>query len=169
MFCCLAGLVVFWFADRIRGLDFEPMVVSPCVEDCLPYVGPEAGSPWSVFSTALEPRGVTSFSRTNICAQLADTLRERGEGEAGVDLILDLIAGRDTVAISRPGDGTLIISPGARNDDFTDVLRDAISFSTARGCHPINYKPVFWPLWVGWMLLAGLRVFRNRQAVWAER
>lgn len=169
MFCCVAGLLVFWFADRVRSLDFEPISVTPCVADCLPYVGPEEGSPMSVFSDALEPRGVTSFSRMNICAQLADTLQERGEGEAGVDQILARISSRGTVAITRPEDGTLVINPGPRNNGFNDALRDAFSFGTARGCHPINYKPVFWPLFVGWVLLAGLRVFRGRQEAWAKR
>lgn len=170
MFCCLSTLALFWFTDRLRNLDFEPIIVMPCVgAECTPYVGPDAGSAWVVFSDALDAEGVTTFSRANICAQLADTLQMRGEQGEGVDLILDLITSRGTVAITRPEGGGIVIAPGARNDGFGDALRDAFRIASARGCHPINYKPVFWPLWSGWMLLACVRVFRGRQAAWAKR
>lgn len=169
MFCCVSALAVFWFADRIRSVDFEPMIVEPCISDCLPYVGPPEGSPLTVFSDAMAPRGVTSFSRIDVCVQLADTLRERGEAEPGVDQIIEQITSRGTVTITRPQAGTLVISPGARNDGFSDVVRDALRRGAPRGCNPINYKPVFWPLVLGWLLLAGLHLFRDRQAVWAKR
>lgn len=170
LFCCLSALIVFWVADRIRGLDFEPFPVTPCAgADCAPYVGPSAGSPWSVYTDALDARGPVSFSSTDVCTQLAQTLEERGEDAQGVDLILDLITARGTVALSRPEEGVIVIAPGDRNDGFGDVLRDALSTSAPRGCHPINYKSVFWPLLISWMLLLGLRLFRGRQAVWAAR
>ncbi|ABD54804.1 hypothetical protein Jann_1887 [Jannaschia sp. CCS1] len=169
-FCCLSALILFWIADRMRGVDFEPFEVTPCVAgDCTPYIGPYQGSPWSVFTEALDARGATSLSPINLCTQLAETLRVRGEEAQGVDLILDLITSRGTVAISRPDDATVLIAPGPRNDGFLDVLRDGISWQPSRGCHPINYKPVFWPLWTSWMLLANLRLFRGRQKVWAAR
>lgn len=170
VFCCLSTLILFWIADRMRGVDFEPMPVVPCVgEACTPYVGPDAGSPWSVFTEALEPAGATSFSATNLCAQLANTLETRGDAAEGVELILDLITARGTVTVTRAEDGPWIIGPGPRNDGFGDVVRDALSMGPSRGCHPINYKPVFWPLWTSWMLLAGLRLFRGRQQEWAKR
>lgn len=169
-FCCLSTLVLFWFTDRMRDLDFEPIVVIPCEgAACVAYVGPHSGSPWSVFSDALDPRGVVSFSATNVCTQLSDTLQLRGEAAEGVDLILDLITSRGTVTITQPPDGTIMIAPGARNDSFDDVLRDAIRMAPARGCHPINYQPVFWPLWSTWLLLSFWRLLRGRQAEWARR
>lgn len=170
LFCCLSALVLFWLADRMRGVDFEPFAVTPCMgEACAPYAGPDAGSPWSLFTDAIEPRGVTSFSNVNICTQLAETLASRGETAEGVDLIMDLITDRGTVTIERVEETALIIGPGARNDHFSDVLRDAVTVAPSRGCYPINYKPVFWPLWIGWMLLAALRLLRGRQKVWAAR
>lgn len=174
LFCCLATLVLFWLGDRMRSVNFDPIVVMPCVgEACEPYVGPHAGSPWSQFTDAIEPRGVTSFSNTNICTELGETLTLRGESAEGVDLIIDLITSRGTATVERAdasvGESALIIEPGRRNDHFSDVIRDAFRFGPARGCHPINYKPVFWPLWIGWMLLANLRLLRGRQKVWAAR
>lgn len=169
-FCCLSTLILFWVADRLRGVDFEPITVIMCeVTECLPYVGPYSGSPWSAFTTAIDAQGVTSFSNINVCTTLAETLLTRGEQEPGVDQIIELIAARGTATISRPEDGTLIIGPGARNDGFGDVVRDAFRVAPGRGCHPINYKPVFWPLWTAWVLLISLRLFRNRQAVWSTR
>lgn len=170
LFCCLAALILFWIADRLRGLDFEPFPVTPCIGTaCTPYTGPYQDSPWAVFSRALDARGVVSFSDTNICAHLAQTLQSRGEAAEGVANIIELITQRGTVAVSRPDDGVVLMSPGPRNDGFSDVLRDAIRMGGSRGCHPINYQPVFWPLWTGWMLLANLRLFRGRQKVWAAR
>ncbi|GAB5446482.1 hypothetical protein [Gymnodinialimonas sp.] len=170
LFCCLATLILFWVADRLRGVDFDPIPVTPCVGDaCVPYVGPPEGAPWSAYSDGLEPTGVTSFSGTNLCSQLAETLETRGSEAEGVDLILDQITARGTVAVIRAEEGPWVIAPGPRNDGFGDVIRDAITWQPARGCHPINYKPVFWPLWAGWMLLSFLRLFRGRQQVWAQR
>lgn len=171
MFCCLSTLVIFWFADRLRGLDFDPMIVTPCVgEACTAYVGPVRGSPWSVFTDMLEPQDVTVFSGQNMCGQLASTLEQRGAAAQGVDQIIDLMTTRGTLTLTPgPQDGTLILAPGARNDGFGDALRDSFSFRSSRGCFAINYKPVFWPLWLGWMLLASLRMFRGRQQEWAKR
>lgn len=170
MFCCLSALALFWFADRLRGLDFDPITVMPCVgAECSAYVGPERGSPLNAFTEALDARGVTSFSRTNICTQLADTLQTRGEDGDGVAEILQRITARGTVTVTRPDEGMILISPGARNDSFDDAIRDAFRLRPARGCNPINYKPVFWPLWSGWLLLFCLGVLRGRQAEWAKR
>lgn len=174
LFCCLATLVLFWVGDRMRGVNFDAFAVTPCVGDaCEPYVGPHAGSPWSTFADAVEPRGVTSFTNTNVCTELGETLTTRGEAAEAVDLIIDLITSRGTVTIERvdaaESETALIIGPGARNDQFIDVLRDAFTFGPARGCYPINYKPVFWPLWIAWMLLVNLRLLRGRQKVWSAR
>ncbi len=170
IFCCLVLLVTFWFADRLRSVDFDPIAVMPCTgAECEAYVGAVRGHPWSVYSDTLDQTDMISFSSANVCIQLAETLALRGEQEQGVDLILDLITARGTVAISRPDDGTIVIGPGDRNDSFGDALRDAMSWTPTRGCNPMNYTPVFWPLWVGWMLLANLRWLRSRQAIWSKR
>ena len=170
VFCCLSALAVFWFYDRLRDLDFDPITVMPCVDEaCSAYVGPTSDDLVSAFTGAIEARGVTSFSRVNICTQLAETLQTRGERAEGMEQVLALLSGRGTVDISRPEAGTVTIRPGHRNNSFADALRDAIRLGPARGCHPINYKPVFWPLWCSWMLLTGLRLFRSRQAEWAKR
>ncbi|OAN71748.1 hypothetical protein A8B78_19875 [Jannaschia sp. EhC01] len=170
LFCCLSTLVLFWIADRMRGVDFDPIVVTPCIgAACVPYVGPHAGSPWSVYTQGLEPREATSFSATNMCTQLADTLQLRGTEAEGVDLIVDLMTSRGTVTVSNLDEATVRIAPGPRNDGFFDVIRDGLSWTPTRGCHPINYKPVFWPLWFSWTLLAFLRLFRGRQQEWARR
>jgi hypothetical protein len=61
------------------------------------------------------------------------------------------------------------VAPGARNDGFGDVIRDALSFGAARGCHPTHYAPVVRPLLAAWLAILLLRLFRNRQAVWQTR
>lgn len=154
----------------MRGVDFDPIPVTPCIgAECTPYAGPHAGSPWAVYTDMLEPDGVTSFSRANMCMALAQTLEIRGGEAEGVDLVMDLITSRGTVEIIEVDETTIQIRPGPRNDGFWDVIRDALSMRSARGCHPINYKPVFWPLWIAWMLLASWRLFRDRQREWAKR
>lgn len=89
-------------------------------------------------------------------------------------MTIDLMEERGTLVFTRtsaPGAGQTIfaITPGSRNDGFGDALRDAFSAGPSRGCHPMNYKPVFWPLFFAWAVLASLRAFRVRQAVWASR
>lgn len=170
MFCCLSALVLFWLADRMRGAAFDPMPVVPCAAGtCLPYVGPDAGRLSSIFAQALEPRGVVSFSTLNLCARVAETLQTRGIDADGIDTVLDQMSQRGTITLLRPEAGPLVIGPGARNDGVLDVFRDAVTFGPARGCYPINYKPVFWPLWLGWIVLVLLRLFRGRQREWATR
>lgn len=170
IFCCLSALALFWFSDRLRDLNFEPVQVTPCIgADCTPYLGPQRGSPWSVISDGLDPSGVTSFSYMNMCAMLSDVLQTRGEDADGVGLVVERMTARGIVTIDRSEDGTLIIGPGPRNDSFYDALRDAVWFGAARGCYPINYRPVFWPLWLGWMVLVSLRLLRGKQVEWAKR
>ncbi|QXT38694.1 hypothetical protein [Gymnodinialimonas ceratoperidinii] len=170
MFCCLSTLVVFWIADRMRGLDFEPIVVTPCVDAaCTPHTGPIASRPFAAYTEALTPSGPSAFSAVNTCAQLVETLEQRGEDGEGVGRIIELMRSRGTVEILWADEATLTIVPGPRNDGFLEVIRDGLSMAPSRGCHPINYKPVFWPLFLGWSLLACLRVFRNRQREWASR
>ncbi|WP_341861196.1 hypothetical protein [Gymnodinialimonas sp. 57CJ19] len=170
LFCCLSTLILVWISDRMRDVGFEPIAVTPCVgTQCTPYVGPYGGSTWAVFSDALSPSGPTALSNVNICTQLVETLETRGEDGEGVARVLDLITSRGTVTVERVNEATLRIGPGARNDGFFDALRDGLSMGTSKGCFPINYKPVFWPLWASWSLLAGLRLLRGRQRVWAER
>lgn len=170
MFCCLSTLVVFWHADRLRGLDFEPIAVTPCVgAACTAYPGPSSLDPLAAYTETLTAGGPAVFSAVNTCARLVETLRQRGTEGAGVAQIMEMMSGRGTVTILGADAATLTIAPGPRNDDYLDVIRDGLSTAPSRGCHPLNYKPVFWPLFLGWALLASLRVFRNRQREWATR
>lgn len=164
-FCCLSALVVIWVADRMRGVDFDPISVIPCDgAACVPYAGPEAGRPWSVYTGALDTAVITSFSNQNMCAALAETLSLRGPQGRGVDLVIDLMTSRGTVVLTEAAAPGLpwTIAPGLRNDDFWDVARDALSLNATRGCFPMQYKPVFWPLWLLWMLVVFARFSRWR-------
>lgn len=173
IFCCLMALVIFWFADRLRSIDFDPILVTPCVgEACAPYDGPPAGRPWERFTQALEPNGLTTFSGSNMCMRLATLVQTQGSTAQGLDLIIDLMVSRGTLMVTQAdvaGQSVFSIIPGPRNDGFFDGVRDAIVMGPSRGCHSMNYKPVFWPLFFAWTALASLRALRVRQAVWATR
>lgn len=175
IFCCLTFVVIFWFADRLRSVQFEPILVSPCEgAACVPYAGPDRGSPWSLFTEMLEPSGVTTFSGDDMCVHLASALQTRGEQGESVDLIIDRMVSRGMVeitevAVPQTDQRVLSIAAGPRNDSFGDAVRDALSWKPTHGCHAMNYKLVFWPLFSAWIALASLRVLRSRQAVWAAR
>lgn len=169
-FCCLSALVIFWFADRLRSVDFDPFNITPCQGvACEVLDGPYADSPWSIFTNRLEPRGLTTFSRVNLCAGLGDLIAVYGvQGEGtGVELIADLMVSLGTLRVTPAGDA-LRIAPGPRNDSLDDVLRDALRWQPTRGCHPMNYTPVFWPLFLAWTLLINLRFYRKREYLGAR-
>ncbi|WP_224814573.1 hypothetical protein [Hasllibacter sp. MH4015] len=162
IFCCLSALVLFWVGDRVRSLDFDPFVLTPCTgADCETYDGPSAARPYNQFTNILEPRRVTTFAHADLCRLVGDFVETYGAEADGVDLVLTLIVERGTIVLTPAEDGVLVASPGPANDTWDDVLRDALHFAPARGCHPINYRPVFWPLLFSWMLLMGLRFYRK--------
>lgn len=166
IFCCLAGVMLYWIADRLRSLDFEPVVVTPCSgAACAPYDGPDAGRHHAVYTDALEPDGVTTFSSTNLCLMAADLVQSKGTEAAGVDLILTHMTARGVIAFVQGDGASVAMIPGARNDSWDDVLRDAVRLAPSRGCFPMNYRPVFWPLLLSWLLLASVRLFRAGGAI----
>lgn len=176
-FCCLTAMVVFWFADRLRSVDFEPILVAPCTGGaCVPSEGPSASRPFAVFTNALEPDGVSAFSSNNLCVRLATLVQTQGEGASDVELIVDLMEARGTLMFAQvqtqtPATDQIVfaITPGPRNDGVFDAVRDAFDVRPSRGCHSMSYKPVFWPLFFTWIVLSSLRALRVRQAIWATR
>ncbi|MBF9044985.1 hypothetical protein HKCCE4037_16705 [Rhodobacterales bacterium HKCCE4037] len=165
VFCCLAAVVVLWAVDRSRDVGFDPVTVELCDGEAC---ADPADSAYSQYADTLDPAGLTVFSAANTCVFATDLLRSRVQDE-DMARTLDLMQSRGTIAVTLPGDGTAIIAPGPNNDGLGDVARDAIRPMGPRGCHPMNYAPIFWPLWTVWMLLIGWRLFRYRQSVWAER
>ncbi|MEX3015638.1 hypothetical protein [Gymnodinialimonas hymeniacidonis] len=168
-FCCLATLMLVWAVDRSRNIDFDPVTVQICEGEACSDTPEDYGDRvWSQYTDTLDLHGLTVFSSANTCAFAADVLQNRATEES-VDRMLDLIQSRGTITMTRPGDGTATIAPGPNNDGFGDILRDAIRWQAPRGCHPMNYTSVFWPLWAVWMLLINWRLFRYGQSVWASR
>lgn len=169
VFCCLATLLIVWTADRSRDVDFEPVTVEICdAATCMPEPAAAAERVWNQYSEMLDRRGLVVFSNLNTCAFAAEILRARATHD-GAPLALDLMQSRGTITLTRPGDGTAILGPGANNDGFGDVMRDALRWQGTRGCHPMRYATVFWPLWTVWMLLMCWRLLRYRQSLWATR
>ncbi len=169
VFCCLAAVVILWAFDRSRNIGFDPISVEICEGPaCTPPSTDYAESAWAQYTSTLDLSLLTVFSPANTCAFAADLLRTRATGDSATRA-LDLMQSRGTIALSLPGDGTAIISPGRNNDGFWDVVRDAVRLQGTRGCHPMHYAPIFWPLCILWMCLGFWRLFRYRQSVWASR
>ncbi len=168
-FCCLAALVIAWASDRSRGIDFDPITVTLCDEStCADTPAENRDRVWSQFTNTLDLQGVVAFTQANVCVFAADVLQNRLT-EEGAEQTLTLMQDRGTMGITRPGDGTATISPGRNNDGLGDILRDALRWQGTRGCHPMRYAALFWPLWTVWLLLISWRLLRYRQTVWAER
>lgn len=169
VFCCLAAVVILWAFDRSRDLDFDPVTVEMCEGPaCTPPPETYDDSAWAQYSATLDLSRLTVFTEANTCAFAAGLLRTRATEESAART-LEFMQDRGTIALSLPGDGTAIISPGRNNDGVWDVVRDAFRWRGPRGCHPMQYAPIFWPLWILWMGLSFWRLFRYRQSVWASR
>jgi len=162
LFCCLSAVGVIWVADRTRDLDFEPIAVVPCtVETCLPAPGFD---PWARYTALRDTPGLRSFAPQNLCAFAVDLLDGSATDPAAIRVVTDLET-RGVIAVALADDGSGLVSAGRHNDGWSDVLRDALRFGSARGCYPSHYAPVIRPLILVWLLVVGLRLFRNRQAV----
>ncbi len=168
-FCCLATLMIVWAVDRSRNIDFDPVTVQICEgADCATPTADTADRAYAQYTATLDGRGLIAFSSANTCAFAADVLQNRATEES-TEQMLELIQSRGTITLTRPGDGSAIVAPGPNNDGFGDILRDAFRWQAPRGCHPMNYASIFWPLWTVWMILINWRLLRHRQSVWASR
>ena len=168
-FCCLSAVVILWLGDRTRDVGFDPVTLTPCsAESCRPDALGAAEDPWRQFTQALDQRGLVVLTSADTCAFAVELLRHRAT-DPGTDRVLSLMQDRGTITLSPAATGALVVAPGRNNDGFGDVLRDAFRWQGTRGCHPMRYAPVFWPLWTMWMLLINLRLFRYGQSVWAKR
>ena len=169
VFCCLAAVVILWAFDRSRDLNFDPITVAVCEGPaCTPPSTAVGESVWAQYSATLDLSELTVFSSANTCAFAADVLRTRATDDSAAQT-LDFMQSRGTILVTQTGDGTAIIAPGRNNDGLGDVARDAFRWQGPRGCHPMRYAPVFWPLWTIWMFIVSWRAFRYRQSVWAAR
>ncbi len=169
LFCCLGALLVFWVADRARDVAFEPITVTLCAAEACDAASPAPRDrPLTQLTALLDARGLVVFSPLNIC-QFAAHLLETRATEAGTEDALRLMQDRGTLTLERPDDATAIVSAGPRNDSRWDIARDALRPSGGRGCYPISYGRVFWPLLLTWALLVGWRLFRRAQGEWRRR
>ena len=133
-FIALVGSLI-WYADKRRGADFEPFVLSQCEADSCKDFGPEIAASFR----ETERTGFNLWPKIDHCAIASQIVGEATSGSQARFVPNALIAMR-VINVEALG-SSFKIAPGSAILGPLAPLRELFTHGGAPSCHMSNYDP----------------------------